>query len=69
MVLGFKLALRREIVSRPPEKMCSTATADPGYISSENELHGQVKDIPGIERISRASFESLGNLELQPPQH
>jgi hypothetical protein len=29
MVSGFKLAWRKEIVYRPPEKMCSTATADP----------------------------------------
>jgi hypothetical protein len=29
MVSGFKLARRKEIVSRPPEKMRSTATADP----------------------------------------
>jgi hypothetical protein len=43
MVSGFKLALRKEIVPRPPEKMHSTATADPGYISSENELHRKVK--------------------------
>ena len=29
MVSGFKLARRREMVSRPPEKICSTATAEP----------------------------------------
>jgi hypothetical protein len=29
MVSGLRLARRREIVSRPPEKMRSTATADP----------------------------------------
>jgi hypothetical protein len=29
MVSGFKLARRKEMVSRPPEKMRSTATADP----------------------------------------
>ena len=29
MVSGLRLARRRKIVSRPPEKMRSTATADP----------------------------------------
>lgn len=29
MVSGLRLARRREMVSRPPEKIRSTATADP----------------------------------------
>jgi hypothetical protein len=43
MVSGFKLALKSEIMSCPPEKICSTATADPATIRSENELHNKVR--------------------------
>jgi hypothetical protein len=40
MVSGLKLALQSEIMSHPPEKMHSTATADSESIRPENELHG-----------------------------
>jgi len=63
MVSGFKLALQSEIMLHPPEKIHSTATADPKSTRSKNEFP-TYKEIPGIERISQASLESLGNLEL-----
>jgi len=36
MVSGFKLAQHKDIMSLPPEKICSTATAEP-----ENEVSDQ----------------------------
>ena len=43
MVSGFKLALLSEIMSRPPEKMRSTATVDPESIRPEKELHSKIR--------------------------
>lgn len=38
IVSGRRLALRREIVSRPPENILSTATAQPGTDDDHSEL-------------------------------
>ncbi|KAG2352837.1 hypothetical protein BDR07DRAFT_1283561 [Suillus spraguei] len=37
-VPGCRLARQREMASRPPEKMRSTATAEPAMVQSINEL-------------------------------
>ncbi|KAJ7692541.1 hypothetical protein B0H17DRAFT_1133020 [Mycena rosella] len=39
MMSGFKLARRREMVSRPPEKLCSTATAEPEKAIRVNRMN------------------------------
>ncbi|KAJ7320965.1 hypothetical protein DFH08DRAFT_818787 [Mycena albidolilacea] len=45
---GFKLAHRREMVSQPPDKMRSTATADPMEIISASQREERKNDVPGI---------------------
>src|SRR5882762_1506198 len=70
MVSGFKLARRSDIVSLPPEKIHSTATADPGYTLSNNPTKEFVeKHTPGIERMSRASRDRLGNCACRLAHH
>src|ERR1700678_3117126 len=69
IVSGLRLARRREIVSLPPEKMCSTATADPIKKKIDiNIKHGQEKK-PGMERMSRARRERFGNCVRRPYHH
>ena len=60
MVLGFKLAQHSDIVSLPPEKICSTTMADPGYTLSNNPTKEFVeKHTADIERMSQASQDRL----------
>jgi len=43
-----------EIVSCPPDKICSTATADPANVISHRKSNALVENSPGIEKTSQA---------------
>ena len=71
MVSDFKLARRREIVSQPPEKMCSTATAEPKTkvpVSWKNMMH-KIITVPRMESMSFASKDSVGNWDTCAAHH
>ena len=65
MVSGCRLARRKEIVSWPPEKTHSTATADPEDASVKINWH-RLKDAPGIQRRSCANQKRFGNCAHPP---
>jgi hypothetical protein len=60
MVSGLRLARHRDIVSRAPEKMRSTATAEP-LDTSEEYLRANNKNTAGMESMSRAKRDKFGN--------
>jgi hypothetical protein len=55
-------------VSRPPEKMRSTATADPRRIDQTGRYRYKV-GIPGMASISLAHRDILGNCARRPDHH
>ena len=69
IVSGCRLTWRNNIVSHPPEKICSIATADPfGKIYKWLNQHTN-RNSPGILKISRAWCDKPGNCALQPAHH
>jgi len=69
MVSAFKLAWWREIVSWPPEKTLSTATAEAGENSELLIKSKQKKNSPGMDKTSHASQYRLGKEAQQPNHH
>jgi hypothetical protein len=68
MVSGLRLARRSEIVSRAPENMRSTATAEP-LETLEWYLEAANQNPPGMESMSRAKQDKLGNCAQRPAHH
>ena len=54
-VSGMRLACHREILSHPPENICSTATAEPVVHGKQLKISIRTLiNIPGIEKRSHA---------------
>ena len=63
---GFiRLVRRSKIMSRPPEKIRSTATADPEKKADKYNLSYESNRL-GIDKISRARRQSSGNRARRP---
>ena len=70
IVSGFKLERCRDIVSRPPKKMCSTATAEPKIESGISWMvFNEHKWCTRDGSISQVKQDKLGNCVQCPAHH